>query len=73
MLWLYDRRGGGETDIALTDSNGMWSTSVPDDEIVRADYEVQYLGGGKFGEPTKTETTMTYAQFKQEYGELIGV
>ena len=58
-------RCGDGTDIELMDSNGNWTTTVPDDEIARADYKMQYLGGGKFGDITKSETTMTYLQLKE--------
>jgi len=60
-------RCGDGTDIELKDADGNWTDSVPDDEIVAADYKMQYLGGGKFGEIIKGETTMTYLQLKESF------
>ena len=60
-----DLKCGDSESIILTHDGVDWTADVPEDEIIRANYEINYLGGGKFGEITKTETTMTYAQLKQ--------
>ena len=57
-------RQGDGTDLELTDESNNWISSIPGDEVVQANYEIMYLGGGKFGEITKIETTMTYEQLK---------
>jgi len=45
-------------------SDGEYLPVFPDDEVVEAAYEIQYLGNGMFGPITKIETTLTYGQMR---------
>jgi hypothetical protein len=54
--------------IELRDEKGNLiadQVGIPDDEVIERQYEMQYLGNGKFGPLTEGEITMTYGEFKQ--------
>ena len=56
--------------IELRDDNGNLIADlvgIPDDEVIERQYEMQYLGNGKFGPLTEGKITMTYGEFKQMF------
>ena len=54
--------------IAWNDEDPAFWSSFSDDEVVEANYEMQYLGNGQFGPIVCTEVTMTFAQYRDKVG-----
>ena len=61
-----------DTEVYIHDSNAETVEKLNKDEIVEANFELEYLGGGKFGKIRMTENIRTLGEYLEEFGEQIG-
>ena len=59
-------------EVYLDNSNAEEVKMLNKDEIVEADFVLEYLGGGKFGKIVMTDSKTTLEEYLKEYGEQIG-